>query len=126
MQSAEFELILSPNELTAWKSIKDVISNVLGKCRSPSAQTYTNAMLQEFEKLGVHMSTKIHFLNSHMDFFENQLSTESDEHGERFHQVCLPLEERYKGKSILSLITDLCWTLFDNGVELPRAKKQVI
>src|SRR5258708_3797304 len=101
MHNTEFDLILSPNELNAWKSIKDVISHVLGKYRSSSAETYTNIMLKQFEKLGVHMSTKIHLLNSHTDFFENQLSTESDEHGERFHQTCLPIEERYKGKSIL-------------------------
>lgn len=121
MQNAEFEQMLSTIEVAAWKSIKDVIYNVLGKNRSPTARIYVDTMLSAFEDLGVHMSTKIHFLNSHMDYFERQLSTESDEHGEQFHQTCAPIEERYKGKSIHSLIAEICWTLFDNGIELHRA-----
>lgn len=116
--------MLLPIELDAWKSIKEVIHNVLGKNRSLTARIYVDTMLRAFQKLGVHMSTKIHFLNSHMDYFENQLSTESDEHGEKFHQTCAPIEERYKGKSIHSLIAEICWTLYDNEVELPRAKKK--
>lgn len=125
MQNTDFDELLSPIELDAWKSIKEVIYNVLGKNRSPTARIYVDTMLRAFEKLGVHMSTKIHFLNSHMDYFENQLSTESDEHGEQFHQTCAPIEERYKGKSIHSLIAEICWTLYDNKVELPRAKKKM-
>lgn len=125
MQNAEFDQTLSPNELAAWKSIKEVIYNFLGKHRSPAARIFVDTMLNAFEKQGVHMSTKIHFLNSHMDYFEHQLATESDEQGERFHQTCAPIEERYNGKSIHSLIADICWTLFDNGIELPRAKKKI-
>ena len=116
--------MLSTPELCAWKSIKDVIHSFLGKNRSPTARMYVDTMLSAFEVLSVNMSTKIHFFNSHMDYFEQQLATESDEHGERFHHICAPIEERYKSKSIHSLIAELCWTLFDNDVELSRTNKK--
>jgi len=44
------------------------------------------------------MSLKIHFLESHLNFFPENLGEVSDEHGERFHQDILDLEKRYQGK----------------------------
>jgi hypothetical protein len=32
------------------------------------------------------MSLKIHFLESHLDFFPENIGRVGDEHGERFHQ----------------------------------------
>jgi hypothetical protein len=34
------------------------------------------------------MSLKIHFFVSYLDFFPENLGEVSDEHGERFHQMC--------------------------------------
>jgi hypothetical protein len=39
------------------------------------------------------------------------LPSESDEHGERFHQVSAQLEHWYSGKKLNSLLADLCWNL---------------
>ena len=44
------------------------------------------------------MSLKIHFLESHLDFFPENLGEVSDEHGERFHQYIWALEKWYEGK----------------------------
>lgn len=123
MQHEDFDRLLSTNELIAWDSIKAVIENFLGKNRSPHYRIFVEELLDSFETIGVHMSTKIHFLHAHMDFFEKQLATESDEQGERFHQTCLPMEQRYKSKSIHSMIADLCWSLLDNEIDMPRARK---
>ena len=54
------------------------------------------------------MSLKIHFPNYHQDYFDRQLPLESDEHGERFHQVSAQLEHWYSGKRLNSLLADLC------------------
>jgi hypothetical protein len=57
------------------------------------------------------MSLKIHFLESHLDFFPENIGEVSDEHGERFHQDSLDVEKRYQGKLISSMLTDYSWTL---------------
>ena len=44
------------------------------------------------------MSVKLHFLCSHLDFFQKNLGDFSEEHGERFHQNIEPMERRYKGR----------------------------
>jgi len=46
------------------------------------------------------MSLKIHFLESHVHFFPENLRKVSDEHGERFHQDIMAIEKWYQGKWI--------------------------
>lgn len=122
--SAEFESTLSEVELKAWRALKNVTANFLGKRRSDNYESMVQEMLDGFQAININMSPKIHFMNSHLDAFARQLPTESDEHGERFHQVCKPFEYNYKGKSLVSLIADLCWQLASD--EVPDAKKKKI
>lgn len=70
-------------------------------------------MLTSFETIGVKMNLKIHFLHYHINQFAAQLATESDEHGEKFHQVAAPMETWYKGKSLKSLMGELCWQMLE-------------
>ena len=57
------------------------------------------------------MSLKIHFVESHLDFFPKKLGEVSDEHGERFHQEIMAMEKQYQGKWTSSMLADYCWTL---------------
>ena len=57
------------------------------------------------------MSLNIHFLQSHLDFFPQNISKVSDEQGERFHQDIMAMEERYQGKWTPDMLADYCWTL---------------
>ena len=43
-------------------------------------------LLTPHKVMECNMSVKIHFLESHLDFFPENLCEVSDEHGERFHQ----------------------------------------
>ncbi|CAH1979252.1 unnamed protein product [Acanthoscelides obtectus] len=43
-------------------------------------------MLKKFKSLGCLMSLKVDFLNSHLDYFPNNLGDISEEQCERFHQ----------------------------------------
>ena len=61
--------------------------------------------------MGCNTSLKIHFLDSHLNFSPENLREVSDEHGERFHQDILVMEERYNGKWSSSTLADYCWTL---------------
>lgn len=105
----EFTNILEGNESIAWDCIKAVIETLLGKHRSPEYSIFLHNMLDSFHKLGISMTLKIHFLHQHLDRMVNQLSTESDEQGEKFHQTIAPIESRYKGKKLDSMLGDLCW-----------------
>lgn len=87
---------------------------MLGNLRAENLQDIVREMLDAFELTGVHMSLKIHFLNTHLDFFMRQLATESDEHGERFHQEIMRMENRYRGKSLDRMLADFCWSTYDS------------
>ncbi|UYV69545.1 hypothetical protein LAZ67_6003933 [Cordylochernes scorpioides] len=57
------------------------------------------------------MYLKIYFLDSHLDFFPDNLSAVSDERGERFHQDISSMEMRYQDKWSPIMLGDYCWTL---------------
>jgi hypothetical protein len=63
------------------------------------------------------MSLRIHMLHSHLDFFPDNCSMVSDEHGEHFHQEIATMEKRYQGKWSTSILGDCCWTLARNAPE---------
>ena len=65
------------------------------------------------------MSVKIHFLESHLDLFPENLGEVTDEHGERFHQDIMAKEKQYQGKWTSSILADYCWTL---KRDVPEAK----
>lgn len=58
------------------------------------SQERVKKMLYWFQKIKVRMSLKIHLLHAHLDKLKNQRPTESEEQGERYHQVALPFENR--------------------------------
>ena len=67
------------------------------------------------------MSLKIHFLESHLEIFPENLSEVSDEHGERFRQDIMTMEKQYQGKWTSSMFVDYCWTM---KMDVPDAKYQ--
>jgi hypothetical protein len=68
--------------------------------------------------MGSNMSLKIHFLNSHLNFFPPNLDAVSDEYGERFHQGISTMEKRYAGKWSQNVVADYCRNLIE---EVPIA-----
>ena len=66
--------------------------------------------MENFEKIGVHMSVKLHFLHHHSDYFKDNLKNLSDQHGERFHQTLLSFERRYRNSDLHErLLADFLW-----------------
>lgn len=111
MKDQQFENALSDAELVAWDSVKAVITNVLGINRHEDWRIFVQDMLDSFHRINVRMSLKIHFLHHHMDKFEEQSPAESEEHGERFHQISARFENWYSGKQLNALLGDICWNL---------------
>ena len=119
MQDEDFLDVLDVSQAALWTSLKAVIVGALGIHRKDNEVIKKDVqdMLDGFQKLGSSMSLKMHFLHHHLDVFLRQSPTESDEHGERFHQVTKPMEKRYRGKRLQKMLADYCWwthTLFKN------------
>lgn len=111
MKSERFTNVLTNNHRKAWDALKAVLEGVLGKNRvqPDEAKELVKTMLHYFHKINASMTLKLHFLHHHFDDFLHQLPTESDEQGERFHQVTMPMEIRYKGKKLDALLAEVCW-----------------
>ncbi|GBM23231.1 hypothetical protein AVEN_159904-1 [Araneus ventricosus] len=69
------------------------------------------------------MSLKVHFLDSQLAYFPENLGEISEEQGERFHQDIKEMKRRYQGKRNLSMIADYCWILQrDNPCKVHKRK----
>jgi hypothetical protein len=104
----KFEDMLSQVEKSAWRSFKNIVQNFLGNFKSSNYREIVGELLNSYKDMGCNMSLKIHFLDSHLDFFPENLRTVSDEHGERFHQDISAMEKRYQGQWSARMLADYC------------------
>lgn len=111
MKSEIFTNVLTDNYRRAWVALKAVIVNVLGKHRVEETEVkqLVENMLNYYHQINASMTLKLHFLRNHLDKFLKQLPSESDEQGERFHQITMPMEKRYKGKKLDALVAEVGW-----------------
>lgn len=114
-----FEGLLNPLEKAAWQSFKSLCSNFLGNHKAENYRDIVADLLHSYKAMGCNMSLKIHFLDSHLDFFPENLGAVSDEHGELFHQQISTMEKRYIGKWSSNMLADYCWT---KKRDVPNAK----
>jgi hypothetical protein len=72
------------------------------------------------------MSLKMHFLNSLLDYFPENLGDISEEHGKRFHQNIKEMESRYKadGRWNVNMVADCCWTLKRDEPHMVHKRKR--
>jgi hypothetical protein len=94
------------------------IRSFLGNHTAENYHEIVSDLLTAYKAMGCNMSIKVHFLDSHLDFFPENLGFVSDEHGERFHQDISYMEKRYQCKWSLSVLADYCWIL---KREVPQA-----
>jgi len=76
-------------------------------------------LLTSYKAMGYNVSQKIHFRESHLDFFPENHGVVSDEHGERFHKNIMTTEKRYQAKWTSRTLAHYCWTL---KMDVPDAK----
>ena len=111
IKDENFTAQMSAREKRAWTSFRVVISNFLGKHRSPDYEEQVKELLESYRSLGARMSVKMHFLSSHLDYFPDNCGDYSEEQGERFHQDLRQMEERYQGYWDVNMLADYCWCL---------------
>ena len=110
MQDRQFDEDLNETERNAWLSFKRILQGFLRNSQNSEVhnQDVVQDLLTLHKAMGCNMSLKIHFLESHLDFFPENLGEVSDEHGERFHQDILAVVKRYQGKWTSSMLADYC------------------
>lgn len=111
VRDQEFVKKMTDKEKEAWVSFVEVIKNFLGNTRADNYEDVVSRMLLAFCNLGCNMSIKVHFLNSHLHQFPENLGAVSDEQGERFHQDLMVMEERYQGRWDKNMMADYCWSI---------------
>ena len=100
-------------ERAAWLSFVAVVQNFLVNNKAENYNELVTRMLLAFRDLRCNASIKLHFLNSHLDQFPDNLG--SDEQGERFHQDLKIMEERYQGHWDKNMMADYCWSIKRNA-----------
>ena len=65
-------------------------------------------MVDSFKKLKCLMSLKLHFMDSHVEFFPENHEDFSQEQGERFHQDIRVMKQRYQGRWDENMIAVRC------------------
>jgi hypothetical protein len=65
-------------------------------------------VVQSDKALGCNTSLKVHFLQSHIGFFSENLSAVSDKHGQQFHQEISTTENRCQGKWSSGTLAGYC------------------
>ena len=107
-------------ERAARQSFKNVTTSFFGgNHKKESDRDLVADLVKSYKAMGCDMSLGVHFLDSHLDFFPENLGAVSDEHGQRFHQEISTMEKQYHGKWSSRMLADSCWTLRS---DVPQAK----
>jgi len=124
MQDKQFDEDLNETERNALLSFKGICKDFLGNHKAANYKDVVQDLLTSYKAMGCNMSPKIHFLESHLDFFfPENLGEVNDEHGERFHQDILVKKKRYQGEWTSSVLADYCWTLKKDVPEASYRRK---
>jgi hypothetical protein len=99
-------------EIAAWKSFKNVTTNFLGNHKAEHYRDMVADLVQSYKVPGCNMSLKVHFLDSHLDFFPENLGIVSDEHGQRCHQDISTMSKRYQASGV-----PVCWLITAGHLE---------
>ncbi|GBO18319.1 hypothetical protein AVEN_116117-1 [Araneus ventricosus] len=111
MKDENFETKWETDERKAWESFKLVTTSFLGNKKDPNYIAIVEEIIKNFKILGCSMILKVHFLDSRLDYFPENLGAVSEEQDEAFHQNIKEMERRYQGKRNVSMIADYCWML---------------
>jgi len=84
MQDKQFDEDLNEAQRNAWLSFKRICKDCLGNHKGANDQDVVQDLLTLYKAMGFSMSLNIHFLESRLDFFPENFSEVTDEHGERF------------------------------------------
>lgn len=111
IKDLEFPNRMLEDERKAWQSFVDVCTKFLGNNKDPNYKEIVSDLVVNYKAVQCLMSLKLHFLDSHLDKFPENLGDYSEEQGERFHQDIKEMERRYQGFWDVNMMSDYCWNL---------------
>ncbi|GBM98729.1 hypothetical protein AVEN_79228-1 [Araneus ventricosus] len=92
MKDEHFVTKMETNKIKAWESFKLCITSFLGNKKIPNYKSIVEEMIKNFKILGCSMSLKVHFLDSHLDYFPENLGAVIEEQCKRFHHDIKEME----------------------------------
>jgi hypothetical protein len=92
----------------AWQAFKNVTNSFLGNHKAENYHEVVSDLLMTYKAMGCNMSLKVHFIDSHLDFFPENLGAVSDECRHRFYHDISNMEKQYQGTWSLSMLADYC------------------
>ena len=122
LKSETLENKMSFKEKEAWQSFRGVVEGFLVNRKDPNYRELVARLIGNFQNMGCRMSLKLHFLCSHLGFFQDNLGDFSEEHGERFHQDIEPMERRYQGRWDSAMMGDYVWCLMRHDTSAHKRK----
>ena len=69
MKDAAFDETLSEVELSVWQSLLSLLTNILGNYQTAEFVKEIEELLMSFRQLRARISVKLHFLQSHLEYF---------------------------------------------------------
>ena len=127
LKSETLENKISFKEKEAWQSFRGVVEGFLGNRKDPNYRELVARLIRSFQNMGYRMPLKLHFLCSHLDFFQDNLGDFSEEHGERFHQDIEPMERRDQGRWDSAMMGDYvcCLMRHDTSAHKRKARSAI-
>jgi len=89
-----------------WKAFENVCRNFTGNKTAESYSEIVHELISSHSAVGCNMSLKLHFLQSHLDFFPGNIEAASDEHGGSFLQDISQTENSSSGKWSQNMLAD--------------------
>ena len=113
-------------EKKAWLSFCEVVKNYLGNHRAQNYREIVSNLMKNYKIQKCLMSYKVHLLDSHLDYFLENLGDYSEEQSERFHQDLKTIEERYQGRWDKIMLADYYWSLKREEKSRDHKRKSLI
>ena len=79
IRDRNFDITMTLDQRDVWNAFKYIVENFLGNRRSRDFEVMVEYLMPSYHKIGARMSIKMHYLNSHLDYFPNNCGDYSEE-----------------------------------------------
>lgn len=107
LSDTSFEERLNSRENSSWLAFKAVARSFLGNEKSDDYDEIIKDIVRKYNSLSCNMNLKLHIVDSHLDFFSENLGAVSEGQSERFHRDISEMERA----RLLGCMYDGCLSL---------------